>query len=283
MPPMPYAVTQGPILTALENAFNAGHPDQSGTPRSAKQTRIDTLNDQRAAIVSGGHLPRVGDGGDVLSDLIATHIESHWFGLDAAGNDANGGLGPTGWWVNWRGPAREIARQGMIIALEMSLGLDRDPTNSPITAEEIPDSHVYPMDFSWICPVPRFEVWVGSREWATSRIITVTLATPGYATGPEHPERPPMVGTLGAGVTAGDGEIGPATYEKNDHIVVGAEVTAPTVAEVSIIAGEEGTNAATWHVPVGIGVVAERPVIHVRVPKADGIDAEGESDPGVIQ
>lgn len=276
MPSMPYVVTQGDICTALENAYNFGHP-KAGLLRTAAQTKLDALVDLRNNVA-------VGSCGDILSDEISTHIDEHWFGLPAPEPGSPRFGGPTGWWVNWSGPAEEIAREGIIAALEVSLGLN--------PGEDLADAALakknFPMDFSWICPVPRFEIWVGWRSltpiYGGNRdgVVTVTMATPGYGnfftsdpdSGIEEfrdltaelvPVRDPMI-----------------PYPANGHIVVGSELTTTIKIEFPILGGGSGLDNQ-WKIVIGAGSQGSTDVVtHAPLP-LDGIEAHGLPNPVVTK
>ena len=276
MPPMPYVVTQGYINTALENAFNFGYP-KDGLARTPAQTKLDTLNDLRLG------LP-VGRCGNFLSDVVADHIDQHWFGKDLAnpGNPPDPNQ-PTGWWVNWSGPAEEIARKGMITALEVALGLNPDEESAD--AALTPADHL--MDFSWVCPVGRFEIWVGWRDITdlfadrdSLAMVTVTMATPGYGEFP-NPHNPaiPEFQELKTELTP---ERFPDPYPPNGHIVIGAAKTTPRKQEYLLRGGLFGEDNR-WRLVLSTGTSASgKVVVHAPIPN-DGINAEGYPGQGVVK
>jgi len=264
---MPYVVTQGDINTALENAFNKG---SGGRP--ALQVRLDTLNDLLASVP-------VGKCGGFLSDAIADHIDEHWFGVDPISRDE----GET-WWVNWEGPAEEVARRGMTAGLAISLGLpadDRGRVEEAINSGGA-ETQLHWIDFSWICPVPRFQFWVSWRDMnnaAGDRAVTVTMATPGGGQYTPPVGLAPIFQSGGDLATELENNYGPlkATPAPNGHIVVGAErvTTTDRVTELSV---DIGLPNFSWRITLAPMTVAEGDVVICRPPDSDGINDDGTSD-----
>lgn len=268
---MPYVVTQGNINTALENAFNLGHTNAAGVYRPPWVVKLETLRDLRNG-------SRVGDAGGILSGVVSDHIDEHWFGVGGVAG------GPTGWWMNWRGPAEDIARQGIITALEVALGLKRD--EDPALYLD-PDPRPLPpanhrLDFTWICPVPRFEMWVSWRDMG--QVVQVVMATPGYtdfgppgaAEDPDGVIKPyePLETVLDPNYIApGD------PYAPNGHIVVG---TAETAVEEYVVELGEGDNA--WKLVIGLGANSDGQAVVTHRPEIwDGIADDGRPENGVTQ
>ncbi len=270
MPSMPYVVTQGDICTALENAFNFGHP-LSGAPRSAAQTKLDTLNDLRMDV-------SVGLCGSILTNEIANHIDTHWFGLPSPPANL-----PTGWWINWSGPAEDIARQGIIRALEVSLGLHPGEALADCTMAR----SNYPVRFSWICPVPRFEFWIGWRDFSAiyqgdrDGVVNITMATPGYGDFADEnaaagiPAYQPMIAEL-------DPRVPDSSYPSNGHIVVGSESTQTQVWSYDIPGGGALPDNP-WQIVLGVGSTASSNVVTHEPGPVDGISSNGLPNPVVTQ
>ncbi|MDH3684009.1 MAG: hypothetical protein OEV40_29145 [Acidimicrobiia bacterium] len=276
MPPMPHVVTQGHINTALENAFNEGYPDLGGVARSPAQTKLDTLHDLRDG-------KPIGACGDILAAIVEAHIDLHWFGTDAPST-----VDPTGWWINWAGPAQDIARQGMICALEVALGLD--PAGDVVSGEDA--SKDWLIDMSWICPVPRFEFWVSWRDHSSilgsnprAGAVHLTMATPGY--GMFTPPDPNPGGVISdyepLKTTLSPARTGP--YPDHGHIVVGANQTDVDVFELPLPgwSGLFGEDDNDWKIIVGAGARASGPIVIYEPDVTDGIAPDGQPDPGVLQ
>jgi len=215
---MPYVVTQGDINTALENAFNFGHNE-----RTAVRVRLDTLHD----LLDG---KPVGSCGSFLSTDISNHIDKHWFGL----------TNERAWWLNWKGPAQDIARRGMTVGLALSLGLSTEISATDVKAHLDTagvNLHAHWLDFVWVCPVPRFEFWVSWRETDAAtgdRVFTVTMATPGPGSYEPPEEAPPLLpgsdGKLKAALPNDYAGLGAA----NGHIVVGSALSKTTTTIVKL-------------------------------------------------
>jgi len=181
--PMPYTLTRGPLLTLLENALN---------PADAAETTIrnNTLASLRApapmatipwvtsAQVSGVAIPRA---------PLDIRLDEDWLGL---GDPP--GQGTTGYWVGYKGNVDAVLREGLIRAIEVSIGIPHD--GSPEEA-----TRAWPVDIQWKCPNPYFEVWVTWRRHTADGSegqVTMLIATPPdrvnrLVTEPRLPPAPP--------------------------------------------------------------------------------------------
>jgi hypothetical protein len=118
------------------------------------------------SIDATGTVPTV-TGGTATPEQNKAHLTSHWFGGDGGGPPGP----PTGWWTGWSGKPANVLRELLIRAIEASLGLNhgQDATPANITRE-------LPIDYYWICGLPRFEGYVC---WNSAQ-VTVILLTPGF-------------------------------------------------------------------------------------------------------
>ncbi len=93
------------------------------------------------------------------------HLNQHWFGH----NDPPGKV-RTGWWHGWKGRPEAVMRETLIRTLEVAMGLrhDEDPRNA---------RRQLPVDFYWICGLPRFESYISWND----RQATVIILTPGFS------------------------------------------------------------------------------------------------------
>jgi hypothetical protein len=161
--PMPYTLTRGPLLTLLENALNPKNAQE----RSARDGVLAALRGGMplsqipwvtSAAVQNVAIP--GNGLDI-------RLEEDWFG-----NPPVPGRNTTGYWVGYRGDVEGVLREGLIRAIEVSLGIAHD--GDPESAERS-----WPVDIQWKCPNPYFEVWVTWRQHPGDRgQVNVLIATP---------------------------------------------------------------------------------------------------------
>jgi hypothetical protein len=161
--PMPYTLTRGPLLTLLENALNP----TSAQDRSARDgilaalrggTPLSQIPWVTSAPVAAVAIPRTG---------LDIRLEEDWFG-----NPPVPGRHTTGYWVGYQGDVEGVLREGLIRAIEVSLGLQHD-------AEPEGAERSWPVDIQWKCPNPYFEVWVTWREHKDGRgQVNVLIATP---------------------------------------------------------------------------------------------------------
>lgn len=274
MPPMPYVVTQGDINTALENAYNFGTPAQDGNPplpeRTAVQVRLETLRDLAAGVP-------IGRCGRILDRAIADHIDIHWFGIDPETRNPV----PT-WWVNWEGPAEAVARKGMIAGLAISLGLPADDNSAIANAIDSGGEGLRLdwVDFSWICPVPRFEIWVSWRECGPDgrRAVNVTMATPGPGNYEPQPSARPILDRPGGELRSElPYDYGQSTPADNGHIVVGSGSATTTALEFDL-ALRVDPPGLKWNVTLASTTVSTDAVVVHKPERADGITDEAQPD-----
>lgn len=181
--PMPYTLTRGPLLTLLENALNPATPNE-------RVIRDNTLASLRAGDPLAG-IPWV-TSAEVTSVAIPRaplelRLDEDWLGFSDPP-----GQGTTGYWVGYQGDVDAVLRQGLIRAIEVSLGIPT--TGSPASA-----TRAWPVSVQWKCPNPYFEVWVTwRRHTADGREgeVTMLIATPPdrvnrLVTEPRWPPAPP--------------------------------------------------------------------------------------------
>lgn len=147
--PMPYTLTRGPLLTLIENALNS-------ESTADKASRDGLLNDLRAGVsladlVQG--TPQPLQGVTIPQSTLDVRLERDWIG-----DGANGPPGePTGYWVGYQGDVEGVLREGLIRAIEVSMGLVHG-------AELETATRSWPVQLLWKCPNPYFEVWVSWRR-----------------------------------------------------------------------------------------------------------------------
>lgn len=255
---MPFAVSIGPVLGSLEAQL------RDPTRRAAVLTGLRNLPAAPTAadIMGLGVLPDFGlavpgSEGDPYQDT-ASHVLIDWFGFTYDGAAWTVGDDHSHWWAEWEGAPLPTFLEGMIAALELSLGL---LPGEPIAAAR----RTLPLSFSWSCPVPRFETHI---RWSHdppggqfAGFVEVTFITPGV-----KPERAAMA-------LAPDATLhelpGAAQTDLDGHMIVAP--TFETKAEAEFVVtlsplGEwevEATLASTGPVPGG-------PVHRVIIRERDG-------------
>lgn len=164
---MPKHLTKGDYFSVMDLRYND------------LRTRVQTLIHLR----TGDPIANIGTADDptVNTRPIAErkrHLNEDWFGAPRPG-----GNGSSGWWRNWRGDAEDTFREGLIRAIEVSLGIEHRCNLHPNPRNEAdPELNrlrrlcPLPMDFYWVCGVSRFEVHV---SWNTHQVTVITL-TPGF-------------------------------------------------------------------------------------------------------
>jgi hypothetical protein len=183
-------------------------------------------------------------------------LEEDWFG-----NPPVPGRNTTGYWVGYRGDVEGVLREGLIRAIEVSLG---------IAHGEDPDdfSRSWPVDIQWKCPNPYFEVWVTWRRHLEERgQVNMLIATPPdsvnrLTTEPRFP--PPTRGVqpvatpLAAPVTADEAQgMWLVTHEHHSPLVHLRRVDTRTQEVTDVVqvnAGERvplpDLDASTWDIPI---------------------------------
>ena len=129
---------------------------------------------------------------------LITRMEQDWFGSIPTNS---GGWAdqppynhqPTGYWVGYYGNVQAVLREGLIRAIEVSLGLTHDEDPPGTTPRE------WPVEVHWKCPNPYFEVWITWRshgQGPKAGQVNMTICTPPdknnrLVTRPQHPPVPP--------------------------------------------------------------------------------------------
>jgi hypothetical protein len=173
--PMPYTLTRGPLFTLLENTLNPTTPQEVAVRDDALLalrggsaiTAIPWVTSPDVAAIA---LPQ--------NDPLTTRIERDWFGKQKNGQnwdpqDAFTGQ-TTGYWVGYYGDIEPVLREGIMRAIEVSLGITRDDHPSQATRQ-------WPVEVNWKCPNPYFEVWVTwrrHRQEPEEGHVTMMIATP---------------------------------------------------------------------------------------------------------
>jgi hypothetical protein len=252
--PMPYTLTRGPLLTLLENVLNP-------TDEAGRSVRNEILGALRA----GTHLYDIpwvtsGPGSTVAipGNGLDLRLKEDWFG-----DPPVPGQSTTGYWVGYRGDVEPVLREGLIRAIEVSLGIihDGDPA-------EAPRSSSWPIDVQWKCPNPYFEVWVTWRQHKDGRgQVNLLIATPPdrvnrLTTEPRFPPPtagvPPVATPLPEPIAAAEEQgMWLVTHEHHSPLVVLRRVDTreQTVTEVvQVNAGERNPlpqlDANTWDIPI---------------------------------
>ncbi len=196
--PMPYTLTKGPLLTLLENTLNPTNPAEV----AVRNTALAQLRDGTPISAIPWAVSPASAGVTIPQGTLDIRLEQDWFGrtqnasgawLDQPGFTGQG----TGYWVGYYGDVEPVLREGVIRAIEASLGIAHGA--SP---DDAPRS--WPIEINWKCPNPYFEVWV---TWRRHRAadgpnketghVTMMIATPPdkvnrLCTQPEFPPDPPL-------------------------------------------------------------------------------------------
>ncbi len=186
--PMPYTLTKGPLLTLLENTLNPTNQTETAIRNDALDalrggTAITAIPWVSSAPVSAVPLP--------TQAPLSERLDSDWFGGGAT-PIAQGQ--PTGYWVGYQGDVEGVLREGIIRAMEVSMGINHAGDAGAATRR-------WPVDIQWKCPNPWFEVWVTWRRHqadSTQGQVNMIIATPPdkynrLATEPLHPPSVPGV------------------------------------------------------------------------------------------
>ena len=167
--PMPYTLTRGPLLTLVENALNpTNETGRAQRNASLAALRAGTPLDQVPWVTSAGvaalALPQA---------PLDVRLRDDWFGRNDPPQKAT-----TGYWVGYRGDVEAVLREGLVRAIEVSLGITHD---DPPPEPAVPPSRAWPIEVQWKCPNPWFEVWVTWREQGPGSgdgRVTMLIATP---------------------------------------------------------------------------------------------------------
>jgi hypothetical protein len=162
---MPYTLTRGPLLTLVENALNptdaAGRAQRDDVLAALRAgTALDAVPWVTSADVAAVALPQAS---------LDVRLRDDWFGRGDPPTKAT-----TGYWVGYQGEVEPVLREGLIRAVEVSLGIANGapPTEAP---------RAWPVEVQWKCPNPWFEVWVTWREQGPGPRdgrVTLLIATP---------------------------------------------------------------------------------------------------------
>lgn len=182
--PMPYTLTRGPVLTMLENALNPP-ADLVGIRTAALTALRDPA--QSLGSILGAQAGAVAQLTVPGNATLANRLLADWLGLDDPP-----GKGTTGYWVGYQGDVESILREGMIRAIEVSLGITHDGDPAQFTRR-------WPIAVEWKCPNPYFEVWVTWRRHgsaASAGQVSALICTPPdkrnrLVTEPQYPPDPP--------------------------------------------------------------------------------------------
>jgi hypothetical protein len=250
--PMPYTLTRGPLLTLLENALNP----ESSAERVARDEVLTMLRGgtplAQIPWVTSTPVRNVAIPGTTLD----IRLEEDWLGIPPVP-----GQGTTGYWVGYKGDVDGVLREGLIRAIEVSLGIAHDDSPAEATRD-------WPVDVQWKCPNPYFEVWVTWRRHPDDRgQVNVLIATPPdrvnrLVTEPRFPPPaagiPPVPTPLAEPTTADDTQgMWLVAHEHHAPLVHHRRIdTRPEgIAEtVQLNAGERlplpDLDADTWNIPL---------------------------------
>lgn len=250
--PMPYTLTRGPLLTLLENALNPG-----STAEEAVRNEVLTMLRGGTSLaqipwVTSTPVRNVALPGSTLD----IRLEEDWLGIPPVP-----GRGTTGYWVGYTGDVDGVLREGLIRAIEVSLGLAHDASPAEATRG-------WPVDVQWKCPNPYFEVWVTWRRHQEGRgQVNLLIATPPdrvnrLVTEPRFPPPvsgvPPVPTPLAEPTTADDQQgMWLVTHERHTPLVHHRRIDTRThgVTEtVQLNAGERlpvpELDKDTWDIPL---------------------------------
>jgi hypothetical protein len=215
--PMPYVIDVGPYISVLEHRLN--------TPAKRAQILADLRGSKLVWEIAGLDSQNLNTPAtptkpaSTAAQRIAT-FNQLWFGMkqDAGGRwNPQPNAFPTGHWNGFQGDTHEILRQGLICAIEVSLGVDHQPPatganqivrkrigttriGNRILSTKVASSKFgkrignlvnkmmgkgvvsirdWPIDISWICQGPFFQCWV---TWMATPSggghVSLTITTP---------------------------------------------------------------------------------------------------------
>jgi len=105
---------------------------------------------------------------------LKTHFNVDWLGTD---DYLSPGKQTTGWWHNWKGDPDAVLREALIRAIEVSIGLNHGAVPPPPPPYNPPRTQPLPVEFYWVCGLPKFEAYVC---W-NSQQVNVIMLTPGFS------------------------------------------------------------------------------------------------------
>jgi hypothetical protein len=182
---------KGPVWQTFDRWF--GRADERARLERKLEVLIGLHNSQRFTDMV--HAPSTWSPAAVES--LREHINADWFGLvpDGVGGwqrpgelDEPASAKGVGGWVGWRGDAEAVARETVIRAIEVSLGVEHHAWNPerPVTADDYGISSSvsprnWPIEFWCTTPAPSFGAalaWRRDRDDTTRGLVTVVWFTP---------------------------------------------------------------------------------------------------------
>jgi hypothetical protein len=255
--PMPYTLGKGPVFTLLENVLNPTTADETTVRNEAllalrSGTPIIDVPWVTSAPVAAVPLPTAG--------TLAQRLERDWFGGATATAVGTGTGQATGYWVGYTGDVESVLREGIIRAMEVSMGLTHGA--APNTA-----TRAWPVQIEWKCPNPYFEIWVTWRrhEAQTNKgQVTMIVATPPDKYNrlvtdplypPEIPDVSPVPTPLEAPQTADDPQgMWLIAHEHHVQHTIDQLVDVPSASAVGAVLDTVSTLLGLpkhqWHIPM---------------------------------
>lgn len=163
MPPMPYYLEKGPMLSVVESYLN-----------SSTSNAVSTLRALRIAAGAAGHI-ELWELPPFASSAVAGR-PGNPYGHDFRDRWLGKGVSATTMWMDYDGDVEDITRQTVRTALEVALGVNADSATVP----DQPPRH-WPIDLYWKCGQNWFEGWVTHRRFgpgSTDGHVVVVFATP---------------------------------------------------------------------------------------------------------
>jgi hypothetical protein len=164
--PMPYVMDTGPYLSVLEDRLN------NPATRAAILTSLRT--GALVSSIAGLDSRSLDDDLKTPAQRIAV-LNQCWFGMTprAGGgwDPAPPGAFPTGFWNGYQGDPHAILRDGLIRAIEVSLGVDHG-------VDPVHHTREWPIEVSWVCQGPFFQCWVTWMKSPTGGHVSLTITTP---------------------------------------------------------------------------------------------------------
>jgi hypothetical protein len=142
---MPYNLERGPYLAMLEDLLNKEPLHCLDSLRDHDKPVTALLRDLVVPI-DGGPYPD--------TSRLADHIDHDWFGIPPGGAGAEG---TSRYWDYWEGDAQGIARETLVRALEVALGLEHEEAAAGATRR-------WPISILTACAIRWFEGWVYWRR-----------------------------------------------------------------------------------------------------------------------
>ena len=207
-------------------------------------------------------------------------LDEDWLGIPpVAGQET------TGYWVGYQGNVDGVLREGLIRAIEVSLGIAHG-------ASPVDPPRDWPVDVQWKCPNPYFEVWVTWRRHPEGRgQVNLLIATP-----PDHVNRliteprfpppvngvPPVPTPLAEPTTADEAQgMWLVTHEHHAPLVHHRRIDTTGTREAELVqvnTGERsplpGLEENTWDIPIPSTVWVDTGDVVVVAPPtyAGGVD-----------